>query len=271
MIKLGLVGEKLGHSLSPKIHGYILKNIGVEGEYALYEFSKSQSSHILESMIENRVTGFNVTVPYKEVFFDKLDWISKEAQEIGAVNTVVIKDFKSYGYNTDYYGVFKIFEKCKINVEGKTCYILGSGGAAKSVIVALKDLKAKKIVVVSREPNKILDIFNGKFPYVEVVNYDKIEGGDIIINTTPVGMFPNVDKTPVEKEVIKKFKVAIDLIYNPNKTKFLQIASECGLTIENGLSMLIKQAIKAQEIWQDMEFDGDLYCKLENYLLEEKI
>lgn len=269
MIKLGLVGEKLEYSLSPKIHEYILKNIGIEGEYDLYEFSKSQSSYILEIMSENKVNGFNVTVPYKEVFFDKLNWISEQAEEIGAVNTVVIKNLKSYGYNTDYYGVLKIFENCKVDVKGKICYVLGSGGAAKSVIVALKDLKAKKIVVVSREPNRILPYIKKKFPYIDVINYQEIGSGDIIINTTPVGMFPNIDEIPVEKEVIENFKVAIDLIYNPNKTKFLQIASECGLIVENGLSMLIEQAIKAQEIWQDMKFDNELFDKLENYLLEE--
>lgn len=271
MIKLGLVGEKLGHSLSPKIHTYILEKIGLEGEYSLYEFERDRASKILEDMKNSKIDGFNITIPYKETLFDKLDFVSDEAKRIGAINTVNIVDGISYGYNTDYYGVIKIFKKCGYDIKDKICYILGSGGASKAVIVALKDLGAKKIVVVTRDVNKNIESIGDKFPYVEVKSYLDISSGDVLINSTPVGMYPNILDTPVTQEIISRFKVAVDLIYNPNMTRFLELAKESGLIVENGLSMLIEQAIKAEEIWLNRRLNEGLFLELENYLMEEKL
>ena len=266
MIKLGLVGEKLGHSFSPEIHKFILEKIGVKGEYSLIEIPREKSKDILEIVRKKGITGFNITVPYKEVLFDKLDWVSDEAKEIGAINTVLLREDKSYGYNTDYYGVIKMLNEKNIDVTGKKCYILGTGGGAKSIIVALKKLGADEINLVSRNSEEKKTKLLERFPYIRVIDYNEIDRGDLIINATPLGMYPNIEKTLVGKEILKKFKYAADIIYNPEETLFLKNARECGLVTVNGLSMLVEQGIKAEEIWQNRKFDSLLYRDLLKYL-----
>lgn len=271
MSKYGLVGEKLGHSLSPTIHENIFKNIEKNGEYSLYEIPRDEK--IVETMLKKGVEGFNVTIPYKEKVINELDFISEEAEKIGAVNLVQIKSGKSYGYNSDYYGVIKMFEKHNIILKNKRCYILGSGGAAKSVIVALYDLGAKEIIVVTRDVVKKRRELINRFKKIEVISYEDIIGGDIIINTTPIGMYPNIDSSPVTEDIIKRFDIAVDVIYNPKKTKFLLLAEKNGLKCVNGITMLVEQAIKSEKLWQGVEIEdkvGDKIEKIIENILEEK-
>lgn len=266
MNNLGLVGEKLGHSISPAIHQFIFDYLKINGIYSLLEIDKKDSNNIIEEIEKRDITGFNVTVPYKEKIISQLDTISSEAQKIGAVNTVVLKNGKYEGYNTDYFGIIKMFEG--IEVENKICYILGSGGAAKALIVALHDLKAKNIYVVTRDINN-KNMIKEKFPYIDMISYSAIEEGDILVNATPVGMYPKIDNTPISENDIKKFKIAVDIIYNPRNTLFLNLAKKHGLTAINGLSMLIQQALKAEEIWQNKELSDNLYDELLKFLKGE--
>ena len=222
MNKYGLVGKKLGHSLSPEIHNYIFDKLGVEAEYSLYEIEDGKD--ILKLMKEKGIKGFNITIPYKEIVMSQLDFISEEAEKIGAVNLVKIKNGKSYGYNSDYYGVIEMLEKHGVKVKGKICYVLGSGGASKSVIVALHDLGAKEIVVVTRDVESKRRELKNRFRNIEVVSYENIIGGDIVVNTTPLGMYPNIDSSPLDEEILKRFDIAVDVVYNPKTTKFLQLA-----------------------------------------------
>lgn len=263
MNKYGLVGKKLGHSLSPVIHEYIFKTLGIEAEYKLYEISEEDSENILELMKERGVKGFNITVPYKEKVLKKLDYISDEAQKIGAINLVLYSDGKSHGYNSDYFGVLKMFEKNLVKIKGKICYVLGSGGASKAVVVALQDLGAKEIVIVTRDVLSTREKFNLKAKNLSVVGYEDIIGGDIVINTTPVGMYPNVDESPLVEEVIKRFDTAVDVVYNPKKTKFLKLAEINGLKIVDGIAMLVEQAIKSEELWLGLEMPEKIYEELE--------
>lgn len=265
MNKYGLIGKKLSHSLSPTIHNYIFEKMGIDAKYSLYEVENKEM--ILKEIEKNNIKGFNITIPYKESILDKLDFISKEAKEIGAINLVKIIDKKIYGYNSDYFGILKMFEKSKVIVKDKICYILGSGGAAKSVIVALKDLGAKKIIVVTRDLEKNKKTLMEKFNWVEVISYDEIETGDIIINTTPVGMYPNVNESPVDEEIVKKFNIAVDLIYNPKCTKFLELAKKHKLLCVSGLSMLIYQGIKSDELWENIKIDEKEVEELEKLLM----
>jgi shikimate dehydrogenase len=175
MNKYGLVGKKLGHSLSPEIHNYIFDKLGVEAEYSLYEIEDGKD--ILKLMEEKGIKGFNITIPYKEIVMSQLDFISEEAEKIGAVNLVKIKNGESYGYNSDYYGVVEMLEKHDVKVKGKICYVLGSGGASKSVIVALHDLGAKEIVVVTRDVESKRRELKNRFRNIEVVSYENIIGG----------------------------------------------------------------------------------------------
>ena len=236
MRKFGLLGKKLSHSLSPLLHKVFFEEFGVEAEYNLYEVDEIEIDNFKSYMLENSIEGVNITVPYKKVFLDKLDFISDEAKAIGAINLLYIKDNKFYGGNTDYYGFKQTLISNKIEPSEKRIAIVGRGGASASVYKVLKDMGAEDITFYFRK-DKLSEI---EFP-------ENIEG-DIIINTTPVGMYPNIDESIADENIIKKFKVAIDLIYNPIETKFLKIARENGLKTINGMDMLIEQALKTDEI-----------------------
>ncbi|STO31199.1 Shikimate dehydrogenase [Fusobacterium necrogenes] len=266
MNKYGLVGKKLGHSLSPEIHNYIFDKLGVEAEYSLYEIEDGKD--ILKLMKEKGIKGFNITIPYKEIVMSQLDFISEEAEKIGAVNLVKIKNGKSYGYNSDYYGVIEMLEKHGVKVKGKICYVLGSGGASKSVIVALHDLGAKEIVVVTRDVESKRRELKNRFRNIEVVSYENIIGGDIVVNTTPLGMYPNIDSSPLDEEILKRFDIAVDVVYNPKTTKFLQLAKNCSLKCVDGVSMLVGQAIKSDELWEGIEVDRDTRDEVEKRVIE---
>lgn len=266
MNKYGLVGKKLGHSLSPEIHNYIFDKLGIEAEYSLYEIEDGKD--ILKLMKEKGIKGFNITIPYKEIVMSQLDFISEEAEKIGAVNLVKIKNGKSYGYNSDYYGVIEMLEKHGVKVKGKICYVLGSGGASKSVIVALHDLGAKEIVVVTRDVESKRRELKNRFRNIEVVSYENIIGGDIVVNTTPLGMYPNIDSSPLDEEILKRFDIAVDVVYNPKTTKFLQLAKNCSLKCVDGVSMLVGQAIKSDELWEGIEVDRDTREEVEKRVIE---
>jgi shikimate dehydrogenase len=266
MNKYGLVGKKLGHSLSPEIHNYIFDKLGVEAEYSLYEIEDGKD--ILKLMEEKGIKGFNITIPYKEIVMSQLDFISEEAEKIGAVNLVKIKNGESYGYNSDYYGVIEMLEKHDVKVKGKICYVLGSGGASKSVIVALHDLGAKEIVVVTRDVESKRRELKNRFRNIEVVSYENIIGGDIVVNTTPLGMYPNIDSSPLDEEILKRFDIAVDIVYNPKITKFLQLAKNCSLKCVDGVSMLVGQAIKSDELWEGIDIDRDTREEVEKRVIE---
>lgn len=266
MNKYGLVGKKLGHSLSPMIHNYVFEKLGVEGEYSLYEIEDGKD--ILKVMREKEVKGFNITIPYKEIVMNQLDFISEEAEKIGAVNLVKFKNGKSYGYNSDYFGVIEMMERHSVKAKNKICYVLGSGGASKSVIVALHDLGAKEIVVVTRDVQVKRRELKNRFRNIEVVSYEDIIGGDIIINTTPLGMYPDIESSPVGEEILKRFDVAVDVVYNPKFTKFLQLARACNLKCVDGVTMLVSQAIKSDELWEGIDVDKNLMEEIEKKVTE---
>ena len=244
MKKFGLLGEKLSHSKSPDIHKIIFKELNINGKYDLIETPPED----IEKYI-NEYDGLNVTIPYKETVKPILKSLSKEAKSIGAVNTI----YKQKGYNTDYFGFKKMLNVKNIKVNNKICVILGTGGASKAVKYYLKNQDAKKVINVSRSK---------KGP--NIINYDELKNidGDILINATPVGMYPNIKESPVNSKIISKYKVAIDLIYNPLETLFLKIAKKNNLKYVNGLYMLIGQAVKAQEIWNNIETDDKLIEKI---------
>lgn len=267
MNRYGLVGKRLGHSLSATIHNHVFKKLNIEGEYSLYEIEDEKN--IVNKMREKGVKGFNITVPYKEVVLKELDFISEEAEKIGAINLVKFKEGKSYGYNSDYYGVIKMLEKHRVSIKNRSCYVLGSGGASKSVIVALHDLGAKEIVVVTRDVEKKKRDIKNRFKNVEVVSYEDIIGGDIVINTTPVGMYPEVENSPLTEDIIKRFDIAIDIVYNPEKTRFLQLAEKNGLKTVTGITMLVEQALKSDELWLGVEEDEKLEEELEILVKKE--
>jgi shikimate dehydrogenase len=250
MDKFGLLGEKLGHSYSPEIH-----NLLGDYEYKLYEKSKDEAEDFLKS---GYLKGMNVTVPYKILAFNTCDKLSQRAKLAGAVNTVVMKDNKLYGYNTDFYGFEYLLNRADVDVSGKKCLVLGSGGASHTVVKVLESLGAGEIIVISR---------NGEDNYN---NLDKHYDAQIIVNATPVGMYPNTEKSPIELYPFKNLIFVADLIYNPKITKFLAQADDLKIKNSNGLSMLVAQAVKASEIFKCVKIDDE---KIEEIIkiMEKKI
>lgn len=239
----GLLGEKLPHSFSPQIH----KALG-NGDYKLFEISPESLEHFLQ---ERSFKGINVTIPYKKAVIPYLDEISLEAEKIGAVNTIVVRNGRLCGYNTDYFGFKYMIEKSGITIEGKKALVLGNGGASATVQAVLRDMGAKDVLVVSR---------------IGEINYSNIYGendAEIIVNTTPVGMYPDNMSTPVEISRFPKLCGVLDVVYNPLKTRLVMEAEKKGVSAIAGLSMLVAQAKKAHEIFFDTVVDDEICNQIE--------
>lgn len=269
-LHFGVLGKTLMHSLSPEIHLELFPYLGIYGTYQKYEMNEQEVLHILDYMKMHKMTGMNVTIPYKETLYHMVDVKDIHSQRIGAINTIYYKNGKFYGYNTDYLGALSMLKRAKITAQNKKIVILGSGGAAKALIYGFLLAGAKKITVAARNESSKLQL-KTCFPSIDCCDLNHIPDGDIIVNTTPVGMYPNVKFSPVSRAVLKNFSIAVDIVYNPLITTFLKEAKEEGLTIVTGLSMLIDQGIASEEIWLNEKIDyhlGDMiHKKLEKHFL----
>ena len=250
----GCIGEKLGHSFSKEIHNKI-------GAYS-YELKEIAPDALDAFMQAKDFRGINVTIPYKERVLMHLDEIDESARAIGAVNTVVNRGGKLYGYNTDFYGMEGLIRHAGISIEGKKVAILGTGGTAKTANAVAKSLGAAEILTVSRKKEA------GRILYDEL--YQKHRDTQIIINTTPVGMYPNADVSPLDLTLFKKLSGVIDAVYNPLDTNLICQAKKRAIAAEGGLFMLVAQAVRASEIFMNTEYDGDLLEKIYKSILAEK-
>lgn len=260
----GLLGEKLSHSVSPEIHHKIMRKINIEGSYSLYEVDKGDVSRAVDAFKLLGYKGVNVTIPYKVEVMRFLDEISEEASKIGSVNTIAFRDGKIIGFNTDYYGFGMLLKTKNVQVKDKKVILLGNGGAAKSVIQYLVDNGASEIITSNRKGDKE----KGVLSFEEVKT---IEGGYMVVNCTPVGMYPNIDDTIVKEDFLIRFKVAVDLIYNPIETKFLKLSRENGLITLDGLYMLVGQAVKAEEIWNNVKLKDEEVMEIHDYIRDNII
>lgn len=245
-----LLGKTLKHSISPEIHAEIFSEIGIAAEYKLLECTIDDLPQIIA---RGDYQGLNVTIPYKEEVLQYIDYIDPAAQQIQAINTIAYIDGKICGYNTDYTGFSSLLLKNKIMVQGKKVVILGVGGSAKMVAAYMCNQGAQQVYLVSRNPATKVVATQAKI--IDYRELETIERADIIVNTTPCGMYPNIADSAVSRELLKNFQVAIDLIYNPTETVFLRDAREQGLQTVNGLYMLVAQAVHAQEIWQQVKLE----------------
>lgn len=262
MKKYCVIGEKLTHTMSPQIHNEYFAYHKMQAEYGITQITMADMLSDCKATLL-QYDGFNVTVPYKEKIIKYLDGTSQEARNIGAVNTVKNDDGKLYGYNTDPYGFEGMLKANGVEIKGKTFVILGSGGACKSVYYILKQRGAKLVKIATRDESK-----EG---VEDFITYSQLKGfkGDTLVNTTPVGMFPNVDNCPVTDEVISNFDSVADIVYNPVYTKLLQNAVRLGKKAVGGLYMLVAQAIKSQEIWNNTLFDETLTKNIYNSLMKD--
>ncbi len=238
-MKYGCIGEHLTHSFSKEIHNSL-----ADYDYVLKEIPKDA---LCEFMTKRDFNAVNVTIPYKEAVIPYLYYIDDAAKEIGAVNTVVNKGGKLYGYNTDFYGMSMLIAHAQITLQNKKVAILGTGGTSKTATAVAKSLSAKEILTVSRtkKPDTIT--------YEELAENNK--DLDIIINTTPLGMFPNVSAKPIDIEKFTKLSGVIDAVYNPLKTELICDAKKLGIRAEGGLYMLVAQAVLASEIFSDTRYE----------------
>jgi len=239
-----LIGERLSHSYSEIIH----RKMGVN--YSLKEIEESE----LENFIKKKeFLGLNVTIPYKKQVFNYLDQIDETAQKIGAVNTIVNDGGFLTGYNTDAFGMQYMIERLKVEVKGKNVLILGSGGTKNTAEYLFNSLGAKEVNFVSR---------NGKINYE---NCYELKDVNVILNATPVGMFPNNGISPIDLKKFPSLLAVFDCVYNPFMTELLFSAKELGIKYSNGLSMLVAQALKAEELWGIASFSKE---KTESIILE---
>ena len=238
MKKFGLIGEKLGHSYSPLIHSKF-------GDYE-YELCEAKEEELEALLKKEEYGGFNITIPYKKTVLKLCDEISDTARAIGSVNTIIrSEDGKLKGYNTDYDGFIYLLKAAKIDVKGMKCMVLGSGGASLTVQTVLADMGASEIVIISRKGENNYENINRHFD------------SEIIVNTTPVGMYPGNGRTPVNLDDFKNCRGVVDLIYNPNKTKLVLDAMAKSLPATGGLAMLVAQAKESSEFFQNKKIEDE--------------
>ena len=255
-MKFGLLGARLGHSLSPQIHQEVFRQLGIEATYELIEVPTEKLADKVAELRKN-YRGLNVTIPHKVAVMDSLDYIAAEARDIGAVNTILFKDGRASGFNTDYFGFARLLEHNGLVPEGKDVCVLGTGGASRAILQCFKDMQAHSITVISRAVENAPEDIRAHYT---VKTYEDLKAldGDLLINCTPVGMFPNVEASPVDGAVMEHFAAAVDIIYNPAETKFMKLARQQGKPAVNGLFMLVAQAVAADEIWLERKLDAGL-------------
>ena len=230
-MEFGLIGEKLGHSFSREIHKSLR---GYD-----YELRELRPDEVREFFAKREFRGINVTIPYKETVIPYLDEIDEAAREIGAVNTVVNREGKLFGYNTDYTGMRDLILREGIDPAGKKVLVLGSGGTSKTAMTVAKSLGAETVLRVSRTKR------DNCITYIEAREFHA--DAQIIINATPVGMYPNGDACPIDIEAFPKLTGVVDAIYNPLRTKLVLAAQARGIKAAGGLYMLVGQAAAAAE------------------------
>ena len=232
----GLIGEKLGHSFSPEIHACI-------GNYP-YELTELTPDAVAPFFEKRAFAAVNVTIPYKETVIPLCDTIDEAARTIGAVNTVVNRNGKLYGFNTDFYGLKALIERTGVDPAGKKALILGTGGTCKTATAVLRAMGAGEIVIAGRSPRE------------GIIGYDALPyDAQILINTTPCGMYPNLDGFAADPADFPHLEAVIDVVYNPLRTDLLQRAQQLGIPHCGGLLMLATQAILAAEHFFDKTFD----------------
>ena len=257
--RYSVVGHPIGHTMSPFIHQRLFEINGISAEYSKLDIAPEKLNAEFESLC--RLNGFNVTIPHKQSIIPLLDGLDQSAKLCGAVNTVSVGE-RVIGYNTDKYGFETALLRAEIDLSGKVL-ICGIGGASRAVAFAAAE-KGCKITFGIRKGSEdkarvLCDEIHSRFNEIETetVSYDEIDGEyDLAVNATPVGMYPNTDKSVLTEEQICHCKAVYDLIYNPEETEFLRLAKKNGIKCDGGMSMLVLQAAKAHEIWYGAKFDG---------------
>ncbi|PJA95526.1 MAG: shikimate dehydrogenase [Ignavibacteriales bacterium CG_4_9_14_3_um_filter_34_10] len=277
---IGVIGHPIKHSFSPLMHNLAFDLLKLDYAYLPFDVPISSLKDALKGILALGIKGVNVTLPLKEKIIDFLSDVSEEANVIGAVNTVVNENGALRGYNTDVSGVFETLNPYKDELTGSSVTIVGAGGAARSVIYTLiRHFKPKEINIVNRTEQKaesLKNYFTAKMLFDDIKTYslvppdlvDVFRNSNLIVNASTIGMSPEVDDSPTTiDDCFQKGQIVFDIVYNPIKTKFLQIAEKKGVRIVNGLRMFVEQGAKSFELWTGEEFPKEkIYKTLSSYL-----
>lgn len=260
--KYGLIGNPLSKTLSPFIHNSIYRENNINSIYLAYELKLEDLEKGIEAFKALGIEGFNITIPFKERIIPYLDNIDETAKKINAINTVKLVEGELIGYNTDYLGFLKSLELNNIDLNNKNILVLGAGGGSRAISIALLENNINKLYITNRTSNRgiklvneLRRIYNDKFIKFTGFNLSELDKDeiDIIINTTSVGMYPEIDESPMDFKGFQNDLILYDLIYKPLETRFLSEGKIRGYKTINGLEMLYYQAIESQKIWLDKE------------------
>ncbi len=263
---VGLIGHPILHSFSPFIHNTAFEIAGLNYKYVAFDVLSENLKDALRGIVALGIKGVNVTIPHKEAVIEILDDVSPEARIVGAVNTIVNENGILIGHNTDVYGFTESLKKYKNLISNTPVFIFGAGGSARAVIYSLiTNFQPERIVIANRNISRAEGLARY---FSQVLGYKDFEvkefflpeiAGDIkssrlIINTTPIGMYPNVNDLPIQSdEILHEGQIVYDLVYNPPTTKFLKFARRNGAEVISGIEMLILQASKSFELWTAKE------------------
>ena len=256
---LGLIGYPLSHSLSPRIHTAAFKACGLQGDYSLFPIKpddKQGLKKLFDRVRSGEIQGFNVTIPHKQNVIEFLDELTPTAQAIGAVNTIYLRDNKLIGDNTDAPGFLSDLKKFLTTETQRhgdlNALVLGAGGSARAVVYALINDGWNVILAARRreQAEQLASSFaNYQLPIADLQTF-QLETFNLIINTTPLGMTPNIDTSPLPENLsLPQHVIVYDLVYNPRETRLVKDAREKGLKATTGLGMLIEQAALSFELW----------------------
>ncbi|MGB5633133.1 MAG: shikimate dehydrogenase [Waterburya sp.] len=259
---LGIIGDPVEHSLSPVMHNAAIASLGLDYIYVPFPVKQGDLSRAIEGFTAVDLVGFSITIPHKQEIIPLLTEISDDAANIGAVNTVWRTANGWKGTNTDAVGFVAPLKTMSRNWTQVTPVVLGNGGAARAVIAGLTNLGCQEIHVIGRNPDKLARFYQSWSHAPDITSLLRIHSwdnlsslipaADLLVNTTPVGMSPHVDASPIDQVLMQKLKVnaiAYDLIYTPSPTQFLKLAQTQGITTIDGLEMLVQQGVAALEIW----------------------
>jgi shikimate dehydrogenase len=268
----GVIGHPIGHTLSPVIHQTVFKRLGIAYNYEAFHVLPEQLSEYVNTARITGCPGFNVTIPHKETVIPMIDGTVPAVQLIGAVNTVKHQNGRLTGFNTDVIGLQHTLMKGGWSHRGKVI-ILGAGGAARAAVTAMGNMGVQSLIlydIVTPRAEKLANDFHGKSTLQIVI--DKAEKHvpevDLLINATPVGMWPRSDESPLEQpEQLPASATVFDMVYKPLKTRLIKQAESRGARTISGLDMLIAQALAADEIWLDKKLPEELFQEVRKTVL----
>lgn len=261
-IRAAVIGDPIKHSLSPKIHGFLLEQYNIKGTYIPIQVRKEELRQCIQHLIENNFAGFNVTLPHKEEIFKICDFRSKTAQLTGAVNTVIItEDKKLFGHNSDAEGFLNNLIKSQpdFDLRNKNAFVIGAGGAARALVYSLIKAGAQKVVITNRNEIRAAELIknfrdfakskNCDLQFMEMADFEKnLDCCDLLTNSTSLGM-QGQEELKIDLSNLKKSAIVYDIVYKPLMTDLLKDAEKRGNKITTGIGMLIEQALIGFEAW----------------------